>query len=83
VPWEPQLSTVAFRLSGHGDQGNQRFLERILAANRVLLSSTRIAGKHMIRLCVLGHRTHVDRIDEAIDIIRNAADDTADGRAEE
>lgn len=82
VPWEPELSTVAFRLSGHGDQSNRRFLERILATNRVLLSSTRIGGKHMIRLCVLGHRTHIDRIDEAIDIIRSAAADAAHGPVE-
>jgi aromatic-L-amino-acid/L-tryptophan decarboxylase len=78
VPWAPQLSTVAFRLRGDGeaDHRNQRFLERILAPNRVLLSSTRIDGRYMIRLCVLGHRTHADRVDEAIDIIRAAADAT-------
>jgi aromatic-L-amino-acid/L-tryptophan decarboxylase len=85
VPWAPQLSTVAFRLAGDrrgggGEAGddeverrNQRFLERILAPNRVLLSSTRIDGRYMVRLCVLGHRTHADRFDETIDIIRAAA----------
>lgn len=73
VPWEPELSTVAFRLAGqHDDLSDQRFLERILATNRVFLSSTRIGGRHMIRLCVLAHRTHRDRVDEAIDIIRKA-----------
>lgn len=73
VPWEPALSTVAFRLADHHDDlNNQRFLERILAANRVFLSTTRIGGRHMIRLCILAHRTHLDRVDEAIDIIRKA-----------
>jgi aromatic-L-amino-acid/L-tryptophan decarboxylase len=55
------------------DRRNQGFLERILAPNRVLLSSTRIAGRYMIRLCVLGHRTHAARVDETIGIIRAAA----------
>lgn len=65
---------------GRGDQAaeherNQRFLESILAANRVLLSSTRIDGRFTVRLSVLSHRTHREHIDEALDIIRSAADD--------
>jgi aromatic-L-amino-acid/L-tryptophan decarboxylase len=90
VPWKPELSTVAFRLRGPGghdgnggrsdsgqaaDERNHRFLERILAPNRVLLSSTRIDGRFMVRLSVLSHRTHREHIDEALAIIRSAADD--------
>lgn len=88
VPWKPELSTVAFRLPGSGsdrgpggggdhadDERNHRFLERILAANRVLLSSTRIDGWFTIRLSVLSHRTHRKHIDEALAIIRSAASD--------
>lgn len=85
VPWEPESSVVAFRLRSDGrdggrsqddeDQRNQRLLERILAPNRVFLSSTRIHERFTIRLCVLAHRTHRDRIDEAIDIIRTAIPD--------
>lgn len=88
VPWKPELSTVAFRLrssrrdggrgAGHADddERNHRFLERILAANRVLLSSTRIDDRFTIRLSVLSHRTHRKHIDEALAIIRTAARDS-------
>jgi len=73
VPWAPQLSVVAFRLAGGDDADDQRFLDRIHRANRVMLSSTMIRGRHLIRACILSHRTHRDRIDEAIGIVRAAA----------
>ena len=73
VPWEPDLSVVVFRLRRGGDEGNQRFLERINATKRIFLSSTRIDGRYTPRLCVLGHRTHADHIAEALAIIRAAA----------
>jgi aromatic-L-amino-acid decarboxylase len=73
VPWEPQLSVVAFRLSGADDAGHQRFLDRINASKRVMLSSTMIRGRYTVRACILNHRTHRDRVDEAIDIVRKAA----------
>jgi aromatic-L-amino-acid decarboxylase len=38
----------------------------------VYLSSTTIEGRHIIRACIVSHRTHRDRIDEAIEIIRAA-----------
>jgi aromatic-L-amino-acid decarboxylase len=73
VPWEPQLSVVAFRLSGANDVDHQRFLDRINASKRVMLSSTLIRGRYTVRACILNHRTHRDRIDEAIEIVRKAA----------
>ncbi|HEY8525630.1 MAG TPA: pyridoxal-dependent decarboxylase [Acidimicrobiales bacterium] len=94
VPWEPQLTAVAFRYrppgAGDGDvvgpdptaddperneeldAANARLLERINASNRILLSSTRIGGRFVIRACILSHRTHRDRVEEAVDIIRSA-----------
>jgi aromatic-L-amino-acid decarboxylase len=73
VPWSPQLSVVPFRLAGATDAENRAFLERINAAERVYLSSTTIGGRHVIRACIVSHRTHRDRIDEAIEIIARAA----------
>jgi aromatic-L-amino-acid/L-tryptophan decarboxylase len=73
VPWEPELSVVAFRLPGEDDDRNAALLERINESGRVFLSSTRIRGRYWIRVCVVSHRTHRDRIEEAIDIIRAAA----------
>ncbi|HEX6312716.1 MAG TPA: aminotransferase class I/II-fold pyridoxal phosphate-dependent enzyme [Acidimicrobiia bacterium] len=73
VPWRPPLSIVAFRLAGAGDDANRRLLERINASRRVALSSTTVDGRHTLRVCVLSHRTHRDRIDEAITVIRESA----------
>jgi len=73
LPWEPQLTVVPFRLTGGDDGTNREFLERINASKRIFLSSTVIEGKYTIRACIVVHRTRVDRIDEAIEIIRKAA----------
>jgi len=75
LPWEPQLTVVPFRLAGGEDPANQRFLDRINASKRVFLSSTMLQGRYTLRACILNHRTHRDRIDEAIEIIAKAAAD--------
>jgi aromatic-L-amino-acid/L-tryptophan decarboxylase len=76
LPWEPELTVVPFRYvptEGDVDAFNQRLLERINASKRVFLSSTRLNGDFWIRACIVSHRTHRDRIDEAISIIQDAA----------
>jgi aromatic-L-amino-acid/L-tryptophan decarboxylase len=73
LPWAPQLSVVPFRLAGASDDENRAFLTRINDPKRVYLSSTTIDGRHIIRACIVSHRTHRDRIDEAIKTIRAAA----------
>jgi len=76
VPWRPELSVVAFRYlprAGDRDDFNTALLERINASGRVFLSSTRIGGRYMLRVCVLNHRTHADRVEECIDIITRSA----------
>jgi aromatic-L-amino-acid decarboxylase len=73
VPWEPELSVVAFRLAGGDDRRNAALLDRINGSRRVFLSSTRIGGRHWIRVCIVSHRTHRDRVEEAVDIIGAAA----------
>ena len=73
LPWPPQLSVVPFRLAGASDDEDRAFLTRINDPKRVYLSSTTIDGRHIIRACIVSHRTHRDRIDEAIEIIRTAA----------
>ncbi|MFQ5766622.1 MAG: pyridoxal phosphate-dependent decarboxylase family protein [Acidobacteriota bacterium] len=75
----PQLSTVVFRLVRSGlspeelNGLNQRLLEAVLSRQRVLLTSTRLAGRLVIRICVLGVRPHADRIEECLEIIRAEA----------
>jgi len=76
LPWAPELTVVPFRYqprSGDAEVFNRRLLERINASRRVFLSSTMIDGRFVIRACIVSFRTHRDRIDEAIDIIRSAA----------
>jgi aromatic-L-amino-acid decarboxylase len=73
LPWTPDLSVVAFRLAGGSDDVQLRFLERINASQRVLLSSTRIDGQIYLRLAILSLRTHEERIREALEIIDRAA----------
>jgi aromatic-L-amino-acid decarboxylase len=76
LPWEPELSVVAFRYRpdrGDPDEFNRRLLERINASKRIFLSSTMIEGRFVIRACIVSFRTHRDRIEEGIEIIRNAA----------
>jgi aromatic-L-amino-acid decarboxylase len=79
VPWEPELSVVAFRLEPPGstaeeiERATRDLLERINASGRVFLSSTMIGERMLIRACVVSHRTHRDRIDEAAAIVRTAA----------
>jgi aromatic-L-amino-acid/L-tryptophan decarboxylase len=72
LPWEPELTVVPFRLVDGDDEANKRLLERINASGRVFMSSTILQNRFTIRACILSHRTHRDRIDECIDIIRRA-----------
>ncbi|MGH3359827.1 MAG: AraC family ligand binding domain-containing protein [Nocardioidaceae bacterium] len=48
-------------------------LARVNAGGRVFLSSTRVGGRFTVRMCVLSHRTHRDRVEEAVDAVREAA----------
>ena len=79
--WDPQLTVVPFRLAGTGDEGaierQKAFLDRINASKRVFLSSTMIDGRYVLRACIVSHRTHKDRIDECIEIVRDAAAELA------
>jgi len=77
VPLVPDLTVVVFRLKGADDAAQLRFLERINATQRVLLSSTRLDGEVYLRVAVLSARTHEDRIREVLEIIDRAAGETA------
>jgi len=80
LPWEPELTVVPFRLREGDDAANRRLLELINASGRVFLSSTIVEDRFVIRACILSHRTHRDRIDECVAIVRTAVDAVA-GRA--
>jgi aromatic-L-amino-acid decarboxylase len=77
---EPQLSIVVFRLRRAGlDQQatnalNKRLLTEINAPRRVYLTPTVLNGNFVIRICVLSFRTHLDRMQECVELIRQAAE---------
>jgi aromatic-L-amino-acid decarboxylase len=81
----PDLSIIGFRMNsqavagGHdtaaGDEATAELLRRINAEGRVMLSSTRLSGRLVVRMCVLHHRADEAKVEEAIDAIqRHAAD---------
>ena len=73
LPWATQLTVTPFRLRDGDDEANEELLRRINASKRVFLSSTRIHGRFTLRVCIVSHRTHRDRILECVDLVREAA----------
>ncbi len=78
--WEtgpaPDLSIVAFRYRpGRGDTDgfNRRLLERLQEDGRVFLSGTRIDGADWLRCAILSFRTHLDHVDEALEVLARLA----------
>jgi len=66
---EPQLSIVAFR---HVNRNNRELLERINRRKRVMLTGTTLGTEFVIRICVVSHRTHMERMQMAIEDIKAA-----------
>ncbi len=73
---EPQLSCVAFGVSRPGldlsatNALNRALLARVNQRNRVHLTATDLRGRFAIRICVLSFRTHADRVEMAIEDLR-------------
>jgi aromatic-L-amino-acid/L-tryptophan decarboxylase len=70
VPWPPDLSLVAFRPEGADNETAGRLLAAVNDSGRVWLSAAPIRGRNYLRICVLSHRTHRERLAEAVQIIR-------------
>ncbi len=74
---EPQLSVIALRLKGSDasvDALTEELHRRVNARGRVFLSSTRLDGRYIIRICVLSFRTHMDRVKDAVAALKEEAD---------
>lgn len=72
----PQLTITAFRLVKPGadpDALNRELLARINAKKRVMLTPTTLDGRFVIRIAIVSHRTHRDRVRMAIEDIYTAA----------
>jgi len=64
---EPELTILAFR---HMELDNRELLERINARKRVMLTPGIVNGTFVIRVCIVSHRTHRDRIEMLLDDVR-------------
>ncbi|HEX8241594.1 MAG TPA: aminotransferase class V-fold PLP-dependent enzyme [Allosphingosinicella sp.] len=78
--WEvgpaPDLSIVAFRyrpVRGDDDAFNRRLLQSLQEEGRVFLSGTRIAGADWLRCAILSFRTHLEHVDETIEVLTRLA----------
>jgi glutamate/tyrosine decarboxylase-like PLP-dependent enzyme len=77
----PDLSVVTYRyLPKHGDADafNNRLTQAIQQDGRVFISSTRVGGKIVLRLAVVCFRTHLDDINETLDVLSRTAKRLAD-----
>ena len=69
---EPQLTILAFRLRGD-DGRNRELLRRILAPKRVMLTPATLPdGRFVIRVAIVSHRTHRERVDMMLEDVREA-----------
>lgn len=77
---EPELSLLAFRWippgadleTGELNRLNRKLLGRINDRRRVLLTGTLLHGRFAIRMCILSFRTHRDRVEMAVEDVREA-----------
>ena len=75
---QPQLSLLAFRLNrpGLSDEElnglNRKLLDRINAKKRVFLTATTLRGRFVLRICVLSFRTHMERMEAALEDIHHS-----------
>ncbi|MDQ3843619.1 MAG: hypothetical protein M3342_06335 [Bacteroidota bacterium] len=67
----PDLTVIIFRYPEDEDNTiNQQLINAIHTDGRVFLSSTVIKGKVWLRCAVVSHRTHLDEIELALQMIR-------------
>ena len=72
---EPDLTVVTYRwvpASGSANAFNRALVEETHRDGRVFMSSTTVDGAFMLRMAVLAFRTHLDTIDLALDVLRDA-----------
>ena len=72
LPWSPELSLVAFRPTNGTDEDAEELLDSINSSGRMWLSSAPFRGHTYLRMCILSHRSHPQRVREGTEIIRSA-----------
>lgn len=69
----PDLSITTFRYipkRGSANRFNEKLMESIRNHGKVFLSSTQINSSFVIRCAILSFRTHLEHVEEALDIIK-------------
>jgi aromatic-L-amino-acid decarboxylase len=72
----PELSVIAFRYrpkKGDMEEFNRKLIAYIVKSKKLFLSSTLLNGKFVIRVCILSFRTHQAEVEQAFEIIKQAA----------
>jgi aromatic-L-amino-acid decarboxylase len=72
----PELSAFAFRYrpkTGERDVFNRKLLKAIVESKKLYLSSTLLGGEFVIRICILGFRTHKPEVERAFELIKTTA----------
>ena len=80
---EPSLSLTAFRIAPEGMSAedtndlNRRILADVNARQNVYMTGTMLGDRFALRICVLSFRTHSDRMEQAIQDLRDAVESTS------
>lgn len=72
----PDLSVVTYRYlpeRGNADDFNRRLLQAVAADGRAVISSTVIDGAYTLRLAVLHYRSHLDDVDDVLEVLTREA----------
>jgi aromatic-L-amino-acid decarboxylase len=72
----PQLSAFAFRYrpkSGDVEAFNRNLLKKIVESKKLYLTSTLLSGEFVLRICILGFRTHKPEVERAFELIKTTA----------
>jgi aromatic-L-amino-acid decarboxylase len=72
----PRLSVFTFALCA-GEAATERLFEAILADGFLMLSSSRVDGRYVLRFCVANARTTTDDVDQAVARVRELAEQVA------
>jgi aromatic-L-amino-acid decarboxylase len=57
------------------DEFNRKLLKTIVASKKLYLSSTLLNGEFVLRMCILGFRTHKPEVEGAWELIKKTAMD--------
>lgn len=59
----------------------ENLMARIISSRQLMLSSTRLGSRHVLRFCVLNHRTRKEDVRKALELIEQFGQETAESFA--